>query len=40
MAFNPQSTLVATGGMDTTAKIWDIQTGQELATLNVSSTDN
>ncbi|TKS81190.1 Dynein assembly factor with WDR repeat domains 1 [Collichthys lucidus] len=33
MAFNPQSTLVATGSMDATAKLWDVETGEEVATL-------
>lgn len=35
MAFNPQSTLVATGSMDATAKLWDVETGEEVATLTV-----
>uniref|UniRef100_A0A3B4ZLJ2 Uncharacterized protein n=1 Tax=Stegastes partitus TaxID=144197 RepID=A0A3B4ZLJ2_9TELE len=33
LAFNPQSTLVATGSMDTTAKLWDVENGEEVATL-------
>ena len=36
VAFNPLSTLVATGSMDTTAKIWSVKTGEELHTLAVS----
>ena len=36
MAFNPQSTVVATGSMDTTAKLWDVQKGAEISTLSVS----
>lgn len=27
---------MATGSMDTTAKLWDVQTGQELVSLSVS----
>ncbi|ERE82779.1 WD repeat-containing protein 69 [Cricetulus griseus] len=33
LSFNPQSTVVATGSMDTTAKLWDIQNGEEVVTL-------
>jgi hypothetical protein len=33
-SFNPQSTMVATGSMDNTAKLWAVDTGEELATLN------
>lgn len=36
VAFNPQSTIVATGSMDTTAKLWDVQKGAEVSTLSVS----
>ena len=36
MGFDPKSTKVATGSMDTTAKVWDVETGAELCTLNVS----
>ena len=36
LAFNGQSTLVATGSMDNTAKLWDVQKGHEVATLHVS----
>ena len=36
VGFNPQSTLVATGSMDTTAKLWSVQTGAEVCTLAVS----
>ena len=35
VAFNPSSTIVATGSMDTTAKLWDVQTGAEITTLEV-----
>ena len=35
LSFNPQSTLVATGSMDTTAKLWDVHSGHEVATLAV-----
>lgn len=35
LAFNPQSTLVATGSMDATAKLWDVESGEEVATLSV-----
>lgn len=35
LAFNPQSTLVATGSMDATAKLWDVESGEEVATLTV-----
>lgn len=31
------SSLVATGSMDTTAKLWDIQSGQEAHTLTVQA---
>lgn len=35
VTFNPQSTLVATGSMDTTAKLWDVESGNEVSTLAV-----
>ena len=35
VTFNPQSTLVATGSMDRTAKLWDVESGAELYTLSV-----
>lgn len=35
LAFNPQSTLVATGSMDATAKLWDVQSGELVFTLMV-----
>lgn len=38
LSFNPQSTLVATGSMDSTAKLWDVQTGTDLCTFLVSQT--
>ena len=28
--------MIATGSMDTTARLWDVQTGQDVATLSVS----
>jgi len=33
LAFNPQSTVLATGSMDNTAKLWDIESGREICTL-------
>ncbi|XP_072266205.1 dynein assembly factor with WD repeat domains 1 [Pyxicephalus adspersus] len=39
LAFNPQSTLVATGSMDTTAKLWDIKSGEEAFTLSGHSAE-
>ncbi|NXB95822.1 DAW1 factor, partial [Vidua chalybeata] len=39
LAFNPQSTLLATGSMDTTAKLWDLEKGEEVATLNGHSAE-
>lgn len=33
MAFKPDGKLLATGNEDNTAKIWDIETGQETLTL-------
>ena len=38
VAFNPQSTLVATGSMDTTAKLWSVEKGTEVHTLAVSTS--
>lgn len=35
LAFNPQSTLVATGSMDATARLWDVQSGEQVSTLMV-----
>ena len=40
MAFNPQSTVVATGSMDTTVKLWSIKSGGEEHTLAVSACNN
>lgn len=37
LSFNPQSTLIATGSMDHTAKLWDVEKGNEVRTLSVSS---
>uniref|UniRef100_A0A2K6AZU9 Dynein assembly factor with WD repeat domains 1 n=1 Tax=Macaca nemestrina TaxID=9545 RepID=A0A2K6AZU9_MACNE len=39
LSFNPQSTLVATGSMDTTAKLWNIQNGEEVCTLRGHSAE-
>ncbi|NXY44694.1 DAW1 factor, partial [Ceuthmochares aereus] len=39
LAFNPQSTLVATGSMDSTAKLWDIEKGEEIVTLSGHSAE-
>jgi len=36
LCFNAQSTTIATGSMDKTAKLWDIESGDELHTLTVS----
>ena len=36
LQFNPSSTKVATGSMDMSAKIWDVEKGVELSTLSVS----
>lgn len=33
VAFDPQGELVATGSMDHTAKVWDIEKGAEIYTL-------
>ena len=33
LSFNPQSTVIATGSMDNTAKLWDVETGAEKFTL-------
>ncbi|NXP86521.1 DAW1 factor, partial [Passerina amoena] len=39
LSFNPQSTLLATGSMDTSAKLWDLEKGEEVATLNGHSAE-
>ena len=36
LSFNPQSTIIATGSMDSTAKLWDVESGEELCTLLVT----
>ena len=36
VTFNSSSTLVATGSMDTMGKIWDVETGVEMASLQVN----
>ncbi len=36
-SFNPQSTLIASGSMDMTARLWDVQHGTERATLVVNT---
>ena len=33
LSFDPRGTLIATGSMDNTAKLWDVETGKERATL-------
>lgn len=33
LTFDPHATLLATGSMDNTAKLWDIETGKEYVTL-------
>ena len=35
LTFNPASTVVATGSMDTTARLWGVEDGKEMATLAV-----
>ena len=40
LAFNPQSTILVTGSMDQTAKLWDIASGTEIATLRVRGVFN
>ncbi|NWU23981.1 DAW1 factor, partial [Dyaphorophyia castanea] len=39
LSFNPQSTLLATGSMDTTAKLWDLEKGEAVATLSGHSAE-
>jgi dynein assembly factor with WDR repeat domains 1 len=34
LAFDPHSLLVATGSMDHTAKLWDVEQGKELFSLD------
>ena len=36
VAFSPLGTCVATGSMDLTAKIWNVESGEEMHTLKVS----
>jgi len=36
VTFNPQSTYVGTASMDTTARLWDVETGKEVSTLQVT----
>jgi dynein assembly factor with WDR repeat domains 1 len=33
LAFNPHGTVIATGSMDNTAKLWDVETGDNIHTL-------
>ncbi len=35
LSFDPHGTVVATGSMDNTAKLWDVETGKEKHTLLV-----
>ena len=37
LSFNPQSTMLASGSMDRTAKLWDIETGEEIGTMTVGA---
>ena len=39
VTFNSSSTLVATGSMDTMGKIWDVESGVEMASLQVINID-
>ena len=32
LTFDPHATMLATGSMDTSGKLWDVETGQELCT--------
>lgn len=34
LGFDPHGILVATGSMDHTAKLWDVETGQEIFNLS------
>lgn len=34
LSFDPNGILVATGSMDNTAKLWDVETGEEIFSLN------
>ena len=38
LSFNPQSTLIATGSMDNTAKLWAVDTGEESRRRDCHST--
>jgi WD40 repeat protein len=40
VGFNPQSTQIATASMDTTARLWDVETGAETTCFNVSTDRN
>lgn len=35
ISFDPQSVMVASGSMDHTAKLWDVETGKEILSLRV-----
>jgi hypothetical protein len=39
VAFSPDGTLLATGGLDHTIKVWDVASGKELTTLSRQSND-
>ena len=34
LSFDPHGMLVATGSMDNSAKLWDVETGQEIFSLD------
>ena len=36
LTFDPLSTMIASGGIDATARLWSVEHGTELATLAVS----
>ena len=40
LGFNPSSSVIATGSMDTTCKLWDVEKGVELVTLQVRKDRN
>lgn len=36
LSFDPHGSLLATGSMDSKAKLWDVETGKEYTTLKVA----